>query len=104
ISGAPVYIAHLSSEETLNEVRAARDRGVPIFAETCPQYLILSIDDLARPGFEGAKYVFTPPPREKYHGPKLLDGLMHDRLQVVSADHCSFCFDYQKILGKDDFT
>src|SRR6202171_2162093 len=67
ISGAPVYIVHLSSEEALNEVRAARDRGVPIFAETCPQYLLLSIDDLARPGFEGAKYVFTPPLRAKHH-------------------------------------
>src|SRR5882757_5597146 len=70
ISGAPVYIVHLSSEEALNEVRAARDRGVPVFAETCPQYLLLSIDDLARPGFEGAKYVFTPPLREKEHQPK----------------------------------
>src|SRR6267378_5571544 len=67
MSGAPVYIVHLSSEEALNEVRAARDRGVPIFAETCPQYLLLSIEDMARPNFEGAKYVFTPPLREKHH-------------------------------------
>jgi len=104
ISGAPVYIVHLSSEEALNEVRAARDRGVPIFAETCPQYLLLSIDDLARPGFEGAKYVFTPPLREKHHGPKLWDGLKDDHLQVVSTDHCPFCFEDQKILGKDDFS
>src|SRR6202023_2585057 len=104
MSGAPVYIVHLSSEEALNEVRAARDRGVPIFAETCPQYLLLSIDELARPGFEGAKYVFTPPLREKHHPPKLWDGLKHDHLQVVSTDHCPFCFEDQKILGKDDFT
>jgi len=104
ISGAPVYIVHLSSEEALNEVRAARDRGVPIFAETCPQYLLLSIDDLARPGFEGAKYVFTPPLREMHHQPKLWDGLKNDHLQVVSTDHCPFCFEDQKILGKDDFT
>ena len=104
MSGAPVYIVHLSSEEALNEVRAARDRGVPIFAETCPQYLLLSIDDLARPGFEGAKYVFTPPLREKHHQPKLWDGLKDDHLQVVSTDHCPFCFEDQKILGKDDFT
>src|SRR5271169_6012592 len=104
ISGAPVYIVHLSSEEALNEVRAARDRGVPIFAETCPQYLLLSIDDLARPGFEGAKYVFTPPLREKRNQPKLWDGLKNDHLQVVSTDHCPFCFEDQKILGKDDFT
>ena len=104
MSGAPVYIVHLSSEEALNEVRAARDRGVPIFAETCPQYLLLSIDELARPGFEGAKYVFTPPLREKRHQPKLWDGLKNDHLQVVSTDHCPFCFEDQKILGKDDFT
>src|SRR5580704_13599332 len=104
ISGAPVYIVHLSSEEALNEVREARDRGVPIFAETCPQYLLLSIDDLARPNFEGAKYVFTPPLREKQNQPKLWDGLKDDHLQVVSTDHCPFCFEDQKILGKDDFT
>jgi len=104
MSGAPVYIVHLSSEEALNEVRAARDRGVPIFAETCPQYLLLSIDELARPGFEGAKYVFTPPLREKHHQPKLWDGLKDDHLQVVSTDHCPFCFEDQKILGKDDFS
>ena len=65
IAGAPVYIVHLSSEDALNEVREARDRGVPAFAETCPQYLLLSIEELERPNFEGAKYVFTPPLREK---------------------------------------
>src|SRR5271157_129693 len=104
IAGVPVYIVHLSSEDALNEVREARDRGLPAFAETCPQYLVLSIDELARPGFEGAKYVFTPPLRPKEHQPKLWDGLKHDHLQVVSTDHCPFCFADQKILGKDDFT
>src|SRR5271166_1656134 len=104
IAGVPVYIVHLSSEDALNEVREARDRGVPAFAETCPQYLLLSQDDLARPNFEGAKYVFTPPLRPKEHHPKLWDGLKKDHLQVVSTDHCPFCFADQKILGKDDFT
>jgi len=104
IAGVPVYIVHLTSEEALNQVREARDRGLPAFAETCPQYLLLSVDDLARPGFEGAKYVFTPPLREKHHQPKLWDGLKNDHLQVVSTDHCPFCFADQKILGKDDFT
>src|SRR6202453_302419 len=104
IAGAPVYIVHLSSEDALNQVREARDRGVPAFAETCPQYLLLSIDDLARPNFEGAKYVFTPPLRPKEHQPKLWDGLKHDHLQVVSTDHCPFCFEDQKILGINDFT
>src|SRR3989441_1557999 len=104
IAGAPVYIVHLSSEDALNQVREARDRGVPAFAETCPQYLLLSIEELERPNFEGAKYVFTPPLRPKEHLPKLWDGLQHDHLQVVSTDHCPFCFEDQKILGKDDFT
>jgi dihydropyrimidinase len=104
IAGAPVYIVHLSSEEALNEVREARDRGLPAFAETCPQYLLLSIEELERPNFEGAKYVFTPPLREKKNLGKLWDGLKHDHLQVVSTDHCPFCFEDQKILGKNDFT
>ncbi len=104
IAGTPVYIVHLSSEAALNEVREARDRGVPAFAETCPQYLLLSIEELERPNFEGAKYVFTPPLRTKENLPKLWDGLKHDHLQVVSTDHCPFCFEDQKILGKDDFT
>ena len=104
MSGAPVYIVHLSSEDALNEVREARDRGVPAFAETCPQYLLLIIDELARPNFEGAKYVFTPPLREKHHLDKLWHGLAHDHLQVVSTDHCPFCFADQKQLGVDDFT
>jgi dihydropyrimidinase len=104
IAGAPVYIVHLSSEDALNQVREARDRGVPAFAETCPQYLLLSIEELERPNFEGAKYVFTPPLRTKENLPKLWDGLKTDHLQVVSTDHCPFCFEDQKILGKDDFT
>jgi dihydropyrimidinase len=104
IAGAPVYIVHLSSEDALNQVREARDRGLPAFAETCPQYLLLTVEELARPNFEGAKYVFTPPLREKHHPPKLWEGLKHDHLQVVSTDHCPFCFEDQKTLGRDDFT
>ena len=80
IAGAPVYIVHLSSEDALDQVREARDRGVPAFAETCPQYLLLSVEELERPNFEGAKYVFTPPLRPKMHQPKLWDGLKHDHL------------------------
>jgi dihydropyrimidinase len=104
MAGAPVYIVHLSSEDALNQVREARDRGMSAFAETCPQYLLLSIEKLALPDFEGAKYVFTPPLREKENLPRLWDGLKHDHLQVVSTDHCPFCFEDQKVLGKDSFT
>src|SRR6202042_467952 len=104
MAGVPVYIVHLSSEDALNQVREARDRGLPAFAETCPQYLLLSLEDVADKGWEGAKYVFTPPLREKKNQPKLWDGLRKDNLQVVSTDHCPFCFEDQKALGKDDFT
>jgi dihydropyrimidinase len=104
IAGAPVYIVHLSSEAALIEVREARSRGVAAFAETCPQYLLLTMEELRRPGFEGAKYVFTPPLREKENLPKLWDGLRTDNLQVVSTDHCPFCYADQKVLGKNDFT
>src|SRR5262249_149098 len=102
--GAPVYIVHLSCNEALEKVREARDRGLPVYAETCPQYLYLSIENFEVPGFEGAKYVFTPPLREKWHQEKLWNGLARDTLQVVSTDHCPFCFKEQKELGKDDFT
>ncbi|MHB1675765.1 MAG: dihydropyrimidinase [Acidobacteriaceae bacterium] len=105
MAGAPVYIVHLSSEDALNQVREARDRGVPAFAETCPQYLLLSIEDnMPNLSFEDAKYVFTPPLREKKNQPKLWDGLKEDHLQVVATDHCPFCFEDQKQLGIDDFT
>ena len=104
MAGAPVYIVHLSCNEALEKVREARDRGLPVYAETCPQYLYLSLENFDAPGFEGAKYVFTPPLREKWHQEKLWNGLKQDHLQVVSTDHCPFCFKEQKELGRDDFT
>jgi dihydropyrimidinase len=104
MAGAPVYIVHLSCNDALEKVREARDRGLPVYAETCPQYLYLSIDNFDAPGFEGAKYVFTPPLREKWHQERLWNGLKCDHLQVVSTDHCPFCFKEQKELGRDDFT
>jgi dihydropyrimidinase len=104
MAGAPIYIVHLSCNDALEKVREARDRGLPVFAETCPQYLYLSIENFDAPGFEGAKYVFTPPLREKWHQEKLWNGLKCDHLQVVSTDHCPFCFKEQKELGREDFT
>jgi len=104
MAGAPVYIVHMSCNDALEKVREARDRGLPVYAETCPQYLYLSLENMEAPGFEGAKYVFTPPLREKWHQEKLWNGLKQDHLQVVSTDHCPFCFKEQKELGKDDFT
>ena len=103
MAGAPVYIVHLSCNDALEKVREARDRGLPAYAETCPQYLYLSLENMDAPGFEGAKYVFTPPLREKWHQEKLWQGLTHDTLQVVSTDHCPFCFKEQKELGTRRF-
>src|ERR1700719_2756284 len=104
MAGAPIYIVHLSCNEALEKVREARDRGLPVYAETCPQYLYLSLENMDAPGFEGAKYVLTPPLREKWNQEKLWNGLKHDHLQVVSTDHCPFCFKEQKEMGRDDFT
>lgn len=101
---APVYIVHLSCADSLEQVREARDRGLPAFAETCPQYLFLSYDNYEEPGFEGAKYVMTPPLREKWNQAELWKGLKTDDLQVISTDHCPFCMKEQKELGKDDFS
>jgi dihydropyrimidinase len=98
----PVYIVHLSARDALNAVRDARDRGSPAFAETCPQYLFLSIDDMGN-GFEGAKFVCSPPLRSADHQDELWTGLIKDDLQVVSTDHCPFDFKGQKDLGKGDF-
>lgn len=99
----PVYIVHLSCTDALNQVRQARDRGIPAFAETCPQYLFLSIDDYGD-GWDGAKYVMTPPLREKHNHADLWKGLKMDDLQVISTDHCPFCMKEQKELGRDDFS
>ncbi len=101
-AGVPVYIVHLSAREALAELRAARDRGSMAFAETCPQYLFLSLDDLGN-GFEGAKFVCSPPLRPKDHWEDLWSGLVKDDLQVVSTDHCPFDFEGQKELGRGDF-
>jgi dihydropyrimidinase len=98
----PVYIVHLSARDALNAVRDARDRGSQAFAETCPQYLFLSIDDMGN-GFEGAKFVCSPPLRSADHQDELWTGLIKDDLQVVSTDHCPFDFEGQKDLGKGDF-
>jgi dihydropyrimidinase len=103
----PVYIVHLSAQRALERVMEARDRGLPAYAETCPQYLFLSEDDLrGKPGdeFEGAKYVCTPPLRPHYHHDHLWRGLRNYDLQVVSTDHCPFCMKGQKDLGRDDFS
>jgi dihydropyrimidinase len=104
VTGAPLYIVHLSASQALAAVAEARDTGQNVFAETCPQYLYLSIEDLAKPDFEGSKYVASPPLRPKEHQADLWRGLRTNDLSVVSTDHCPFCFKDQKELGRGDFS
>jgi dihydropyrimidinase len=109
MAGVPIYFVHLSAGDAMDEVRRARERGLPVFAETCPQYLYLSYEDYERPGFEGAKFVMSPPLRPKGNEERLWAGLKRNDLQVVSTDHCSFCMKATptkpgKELGKKDFS
>ncbi len=109
MAGVPIYFVHLSAGDAMDEVRRARERGLPVFAETCPQYLYLSYEDYERPGFEGAKFVMSPPLRPKGNELRLWKGLNQNWLQVVSTDHCSFCMKagggkIGKELGKKDFS
>ena len=101
---APLYIVHLSCADALNQVKAARDRGLPVYAETCPQYLFLSHQNLEEPGFEGAKYVCSPPVREAWNQGELWKGIAGNDLQVVSTDHGTFTYREQKQAGRDDFS
>lgn len=105
MAGAAVYIVHLSNEDALRELRHAQQRGLHALAETCPQYLVLSREE-QMPGisWEEAKFVFTPPLREKKHQEPLWEALRDGSLAVVSTDHCPFRFADQKALGKEDFT
>ncbi len=101
-AGVPVYIVHLSARDALDEVRHARDRGTKAYAETCPQYLFLSLEDMGN-GFEGAKFTCSPPLRPADHQDELWTGLVKDDLQLVATDHCPFDFHGQKELGRGDF-
>jgi dihydropyrimidinase len=100
---APLYIAHLTCQETLEAVQAARRRGQKIYAETCPQYLFLSKDDYERTGFEGAKFVLSPPLRDKANWEVLWQALADGKLQVVATDHCPWYYETHKVRGRDSF-
>ncbi len=99
----PIYIVHLSAAEALRHVSEARERGLPAYAETCPQYLFLSYDNYEEPGFDGAKYVMSPPLRQKAGQPALWRALARGDLQAISTDHCPFCMKEQKELGRGNF-
>ena len=104
VARAPVYIVHLSCHDALTELRRAQERGVMAHAETCLQYLLLDVSAYDEPGFDGAKYVMTPPLREKWNQDELWRGLRGRRLDVVSSDHCPFNLREQKELGRGDFS
>jgi dihydropyrimidinase len=104
VADAPLLVVHVSCAAALEEVKRAHARGRPVYAETCPQYLVFSEADLARPDFEGAKFVLSPPLRDPSNQPALWRGLQSQDLHIFGSDHCSFNFAGQKELGRDDFT
>jgi dihydropyrimidinase len=104
IAECPVYFVHLSSRHALEQLQRARDRGLPVFAETCPHYLLLDESLYDQAGFEGGKYVLTPPLRPIEHQEALWTGIRAGDISVISTDHCPYCFADQKALGKDDFS
>ncbi|MCE0448675.1 dihydropyrimidinase [Brevibacillus sp. AF8] len=104
LADAQLYVVHVSCAEAVRRIAEAREKGWNVYGETCPQYLVLDITDLQKPGFEGAKYVWSPPLREKWNQDVLWSALKNGILQTVGSDHCAFNFSGQKELGLGDFT
>ncbi|HSL11683.1 MAG TPA: dihydropyrimidinase [Actinomycetota bacterium] len=104
VAGAPLYVVHVSCEEAVHPIAVAREKGWDVWGETCTQYFFVDYTFLERPDFEGAKYVYTPPPRDKANQEVLWNAVRSDVLSAVSTDHCAFLWDGQKTLGKDDFS
>ncbi|MFC8686118.1 dihydropyrimidinase [Brevibacillus porteri] len=104
LADAQLYVVHVSCAEAVRRIAEAREKGWNVYGETCPQYLVLDITDLQKPGFEGAKYVWSPPLREKWNQDVLWSALKNGILQTIGSDHCSFNFSGQKELGLEDFT
>jgi dihydropyrimidinase len=107
LTGAPLYVVHVSAKQAVEQIAAARDRGKNVFGETCPQYLYLSLEEnLGAPGFEGAKWVCSTPLRSKQEGHQhhMWQSLRTNDIQMVSTDHCPFCMKGQKDMGIGDFS
>jgi dihydropyrimidinase len=104
VAGCKLYVVHVSCQEAIEPIAIARKKGWEVWGETCTQYFFVDYSFLERPDFEGAKYVYTPPPRAKENQDRLWDAVASDVLSVVSTDHCAFLWDGQKSLGKDDFS
>jgi dihydropyrimidinase len=104
VAGCRLYVVHVTCQEAIDPIATARDKGWDVWGETCTQYFFIDYSFLERPDFEGAKYVYTPPPRPKQNQERLWEAVRNDVLSVVSTDHCAFLWDGQKTLGKDDFS
>ena len=104
VAGAPLYVVHVSCREAVEPIARAREQGWDVWGETCTQYFFIDYTHLERPNFEGAKYVYTPPPRPRENQEVLWHAVRSDILSVISTDHCAFLWDGQKTMGKDDFS
>src|SRR5215218_8142607 len=104
VAGAPLYVVHVSCAESVEPLAIAREKGWNVHGETCTQYFFIDQTFLERPNFEGAKYVYTPPPRDKANQDVLWNAVRTDVLSAISTDHCAFTWSEQKALGRDDFS
>jgi len=104
LAQSQLYVVHVSCADAVKKIAEAREKGIDIWGETCPQYLVLDQSYLEKPNFEGAKYVWSPPLREKWNQEVLWNALKIGQLQTTGSDQCSFDFVGQKDLGKDDFS
>ncbi|HMJ00486.1 MAG TPA: dihydropyrimidinase [Gaiellaceae bacterium] len=104
VAGCKLYVVHVSCRESVEPIELARKKGWDVWGETCTQYFFIDYSFLERPDFEGAKYVYTPPPRAKENHEVLWRAVENDVLSVISTDHCAFLWDGQKTMGRDDFS
>ncbi|MFF2445693.1 dihydropyrimidinase [Neobacillus sp. NPDC058068] len=104
LANSQLYVVHVSCADAAEKIAEARSKGFDVWGETCPQYLVLDQSYLEKPNFEGAKYVWSPPLREKWNQEALWNALKSGQLQTIGSDQCSFDFNGQKDLGRDDFT
>src|SRR5438552_13182806 len=104
VAGSPLYVVHVSCAESVEPIQLAREKGWNVWGETCTQYFFVDYTFLERPEFEGAKYVYTPPPRDKANQDVLWNAVRTDTLSAISTDHCAFLWDGQKTIGKNDFS
>ena len=104
VAGSPLYVVHVSCAEAVEPIQLAREKGWDVWGETCTQYFFVDYTFLERPNFEGGKYVYTPPPRDKANQDVLWNAVRTDTLSAISTDHCAFLWDGQKTMGKHDFS